>query len=262
MKVKLLIAALILCGVTMFTACGGGNKTDNNSEKPGTTQGSGGSDNSPGTSINTGQDMKWPSEFMGNLPEPKGKITAILKDDKSGTCTVAFSEMTLEDAKTYAAKIKELGYKDGLEVSDADGVIINGRTNEGYGMGFAYNSTAKEGTVWYSKNGSPASDLTDAAPWPKDFIKGVPELDGKIVDVVNDNNKSVTVHLEYVKKENFEAYVEQLKKNGYTVETDEIKNVDSIDFRAYNADREWVHAYLQIRENNNSATVEMEKASK
>lgn len=272
-KARLLIMTIIVIfAMIAMTACGTSSKTnDSNVKKTDQTQAGGNSDkndNSSSSSITTGEQLKWPEELMGNLPEPKGKITAVLKDTSQGQCTVAFSEMTKEDAKNYTAQIKEMGYKEDLEAADAESILMSGTAKDGSQVCFTYKIASKEGTVSYISKGSNsasaanAQDMTDAMPWPKDFIKGVPELAGKIVDVVNKNGTNTTVYLEYVNKADFEKYVNQLKENGYTVEGDETSSVESIDFRANNADGDYVHTYLSIDESGNKATVEMEKASK
>lgn len=269
----LIMTILVIFAMIAMTACGTSSKTnDSNVKKTDQAQTSGNSDkneNDNSGSITTGEQLKWPKELMGNLPEPKGKITVVLKDTSQGQCTVAFSEMAKEDAKNYTIKIKEIGYKEDLEATDAESIIMSGTAKDGSQVCFTYKIASKEGTVIYNSKGinsasdsNAPQDMTDAMPWPKDFIKGVPELTGKIVDVVNRNGNNTTVYLEYVNKADFEKYVDQLKENGYTVESDETSNVESIDFRANNADGDYVHAYLSINEGGNKATVEMEKASK
>lgn len=143
-------------------------------------------------------------------------------------------------------------------------LIQSGKAANGTTAVFTYKITAKEGTISYgpgnaSSQSGKAVDMNDAASWPENFIASVPELAGKIVDVVKDNNKQVTVSLEYVDKAIFEGYSKQLKQNGFTVDVDESTSVSTIDYRAYNAKGEWVNAYLNIIEGNNTATITMEK---
>ncbi|MFV0467261.1 MAG: hypothetical protein ACK5ML_14580 [Lachnospiraceae bacterium] len=102
-------------------------------------------------------------------------------------------------------------------------------------------------------------DMTDLTPWPTEYMNGIPELQGKIVDVVV-NEESVYVDLEYVEKSDFENYVEQLREGGYTVDVDETKESSSIDFRAYNENGDWVHAYWTAGEDQNAASIMLEKA--
>lgn len=271
LKLSILVAMLILAMIAM-SACGKDSKPNDASKKTDQTQtstNSNSNESSSGGTVSVGEKLTWPKALLGSLPEPKGKITAIIKDENKGQCTVAFAEMTKEDAKAYAAKIKEIGYTAELEAEDAEALIISGTSKEGSQVCFTYNITTKEGTIFYSSKAdnttsstdNTPSDMTDAMPWPKDFIKEIPELTGKIIDVSNNNDKKVSVYLEYVNKVDFEKYVKQLKENGFTVDSDENSNVDSIDFRAYNAAGDHVHAYLTISQGSNKATIDMEKAS-
>ncbi|MDF2686594.1 MAG: hypothetical protein K0S55_1776 [Clostridia bacterium] len=104
-----------------------------------------------------------------------------------------------------------------------------------------------------------AVDMTDAMPWPKDFINEVPELEGKISDVVNDNDIYITITVEYVEKSVFEAFTEQLKQAGFNVDIDKSTSTETIDFSAHNEKDEWIRAYLSLDDVNNYAVIEMSK---
>ncbi|AHF11299.1 MULTISPECIES: hypothetical protein [Dehalobacter] len=251
---------IIVCMAFMMTACGSGSKIDENSE----AQSQGNAAQSTNSDLDVGENLKWPTDSMGNLPGLKGKISAVLKDDSTGQCTVAFSEMAKEDAQAYIAEMKKRGYTGELSVADEESLIHSGKAANGSTAVFTYNVTAKEGTISFgtgdaSGQSATAVDMTDAASWPENYMEGVPELVGRIVDVVNDNNKSVTVSLEHVDKAIFEDYIKLLKLNGFTKDVDESTSVSSSDFRAYNAKGEWANACLNIVEGNNTATITMEK---
>lgn len=254
-------AMLIVCMAFMITACGSGSKADEDSA----VQNQGSVGQSTQGDLDLGENLKWPAESMGKLPEINGKITAVLKDDSTGQCTVAFAEMKKVDAEAYVAELKKLGLTGELDMADSESILHSGKAADGSTAVFAYNITSQEGTLSYGtgdasvQSADTAVDMNDAASWPEDFMESVPELAGKIVDVVNDNNKNVTVSLEYVDKAIFEGYIDLLKVNGFTKDVDESTSVSSIDFRAYNAKGEWVNAYLNIEEGNNTATITMEK---
>lgn len=241
-----------------------------------------------------GDDLKWPADKMGDLPEPKGKITAVMSDAATKGCSIAYSDMEFEDAKKYVEALKKQGYDNGMEAVDADGVIFGGKKADGAGVNFTYNKTGKDGVIAYTPGGgdkggntqaanttpapsqesnqeAPAGgtgnssqpptptpvDMTDAAPWPKDFIKGVPELEGKIVDVETFNDTEKKVHLEYVEKADAQKFVESLKNNGYTVDKNDASSVDSIYFAARNDKEDWVEFSW---EGSKIASVTMQKA--
>lgn len=106
-----------------------------------------------GVNYETGNDLKWPKESMGDLPEPKGKISAVLSDGTTKGGTVAYTGMSLEEAKAYAEKLKEMGYKDGLSISDMDMVSYSGKNSSGASVMFTYNISPKEGAIMYSPDG-------------------------------------------------------------------------------------------------------------
>lgn len=256
---KKLILTIFTLGLTLslvLTGCGGNsNKTEIK-----TSDGQ----------LTVGDNVKWPQENMGNLQAPNAKIVGVVKDTASQACIVAFSEMKEDDAVKYLVKLKDLGYKSIMEVNDTDGIIFSGKNANDVLVTFAYNKTATEGTVTYSINSSenkstniPQSsqatiDMTDVSPWPKNFISGVPELNGKIVNVSNSNDESVTIDLEYVEKTDFETLIKALKQNGYTVEADEDKDSYSYEYKAYNANGDWIDAYMKY--DNKTVMIDMEKA--
>jgi len=180
--------------------------------------------------------------------------------------------MSNENAIQYVAKLKELGYQSIMEVNDTDGVMFSGKNSSGVMVTFTYNNTAREGTISYLPNPSDGTepvdgsqinslsvDMADVSPWPQNFMSGIPEMKGKITNVLNQNDENVTIELEYVEKSDFEAYVSTLKQNGYTVDADETKDSYSYDYRAYNQNGDCVNISMSYEYE--KATVYMKKVA-
>lgn len=96
---------------------------------------------------------------MGDLPEPKGNISVILNADTGKGGTVAYNEMSLEDAKAYVEKLKELGYKDGMSISDTDMISYSGKNSRGDSVMFTYSISPKEGSIMFKSAGDDANVL-------------------------------------------------------------------------------------------------------
>jgi hypothetical protein len=107
-----------------------------------------------GVSYEAGKDLKWPKEAMGDLPEPKAKISAVINTDAGKGGSVTCTEMSLEDAKAYVEKLKELGYKDGMSISDMDLISYSGKNGSGASATFMYNISPKEGSIMYAPKGA------------------------------------------------------------------------------------------------------------
>lgn len=237
---SILLAAMLIFTFVLTGCSGSDDKKDKDKDKD---------TKSGDATIVAGDNVKWPGNKMGGIEKPDAKITAVVKDDKTGNYTVAFSDMSKDSAQQYIDKLKALGYKSIMEVNDTDGILYSGQNSEGVLATFTYNYTAKEGTVAYlpkpdgitnptgdsDPDSSSEIDMTDASPWPQDFLAGVPELNGKITNVSNQNDENISVDLEYVEKADFEAFISALKKNGYTVDADELKDTSSYEYTAYNA---------------------------
>ena len=258
-----MIAALLLSSCTSSKLLNQGGTTSQ-----GQTNGNADTGNTSPPDIAIGENMQWPSSQLGNLPQLNGKVTAVYKDNQSNSCIVSLSDCIIFDAAAYIAKLKSLGYVNGMDMSDGNGYLYYGTNSENNTATFTYTISTKEASITYTPGSgltavnatvSTTADMTDLAPWPSNFIKGVPELAGKITDVENSNNTLVTISLDYVAKADVEAYIQKLKQNGYTVDADETTSVNSIIYKAYNTDGEWVNVNFSVYSSGNTAYVEMEK---
>lgn len=150
--------AILFCAMMVLTACGGDKNTNSSEDSNTQQQSSGNTDNSGntgtvvtgdvnGSKIAVGDGIAWPTESMGNLPKPNGKAIAVVKDNSA--CTVAFAELSKEDATAYVLKIKALGYKSILESADTDGIMFSGVEESTASATFVYSYASKEGTILY-----------------------------------------------------------------------------------------------------------------
>ncbi|NLI93092.1 MAG: hypothetical protein GX434_13160 [Peptococcaceae bacterium] len=107
-----------------------------------------------GVSYQTGDDLKWSKEAMGNIPEPKAKISGVSNAQGEGG-SVTYSEMSLEEAKAYEEKLIDLGYtEDGRSVADNDMMGYSGKNSSGDSVIFTYNIGSKDGSIYYIPSGA------------------------------------------------------------------------------------------------------------
>jgi len=222
--------------------------------------------------VAAGENMPWPGSDLGGLPAPAAKVTAVLRDGTTKGVIVALAELSKENAAAYTAKLKELGYQAAMESADAQTSLFIGTNAAGDSVTFSYDLTTGEGGVTWApaaagQGTSPAeapessgpADMTDVSPWPRDFLPGVPELAGKITNVINSNNENVTVELEQVEKADFEAFVAALKQGGYTQDADEVTDAYNSEYTARSAAGDYVSAALRYEYK--TVSVYMEKAA-
>ncbi len=109
-----------------------------------------------GVSYQTGDDLKWPAEAMGNLPEPKAKINAVTNDDKSVEGgSVVYSEMSQEEAKAYVEKLIGLGYtEEKNNISGNENIGYSGKNSSGDAVVFTYSTSSKDGSIYYIPAGA------------------------------------------------------------------------------------------------------------
>lgn len=103
-----------------------------------------------GETYEAGENLDWPKDAMGELPEPKAKVTFVMKDDANMGCTVTVEEFSVKDAEKYLEMLKEKGFKEGMNISDEDGIMFTGKKDDGSVVNFIYNPDSKDGTIAYS----------------------------------------------------------------------------------------------------------------
>ncbi len=162
MRNRMRILALLLFAVFMVGLLGCGSIEDKIAEKAtekiveGATGAQVDIDNGgvkvegEGGSFEAGENLDWPQDAMGDLPEPNATVTGVIKGGEE-SCTVAFSGMAVDDAKDYMAALTEMGFKNGMNLADQESLMLTGARDDGSNVSFIYNITAKEGTIAYGK---------------------------------------------------------------------------------------------------------------
>ena len=264
MKSKKIAIALAVLSLSLLCACGNNNKESSESKISISN-----SDVSAEAVTGEGQTLEWPKELKDVIDSPDGKITYVAKDNVGGGYSVAFSEMELDTAKKFVSDLKAKGYKASMDVEDADGVYFLGQDASNNSVTFSYNLTAKEAAFVYMPKSATITDesgdnttsahtaadvtgipddadMTDLMPWVPNFISGVPELNGKIYNTINDGDTYLTVYFDYVKKEDVTEYIKTLKANGYTTDVQETTDIDRMYFCAFNDKGECVEVSYDI----------------
>ncbi len=272
------LALTLSLALTSLTGCGILGKPSASGSVAASGQNiSGTSGTSNGGAVNptvSGDAAAWPKEKMGDLVRPNAPITAVVSDDVNASYIVAFADMSKEDAEKYVENLKTQGYTAITELTDAQGILFVGQNAAGSQVTFAYDFAEKDGSVTYvsasgnpgastpnpgNSTGNPASvDMTDVSPWPASFLADIPELAGKITNVLNQNDDSVTVDLEYVEKKDFETFVAALK-TAYADSPDETKDSYTYDYTGYNANGDYVSVSMNYEQK--TASVYLEKST-
>ncbi len=221
-------------------------------------------------SITAGDNMEWPGEAMGNLPVPNGTVTFVMND--STYCSVEVSDIAEDDAQAYWDALIALGYTDGLQAVDESSMTFNCVDEAGASASFLYDYEANTAIITYmpadantdvsgdgqsggdhdqsdsageTPDDSTASDvsddtaadseidMTDAVPWPSDFMGGIPELEGKITAVLSAGSYQKDIEMAYVEEEDARAFIGSLKACGYDVDSSVSEYEGFIEYYAY-----------------------------
>ncbi len=206
-------------------------------------------------STQIGENLKWPKDKMGKLPELKANISMVMDDANSQFVMVTFEDLNGKDATKYIEAIKALGYVATYETTTSDLVSFSGNHEDGTMVTLMY-SNAGDGSISYGKNQSGNDivntpdepsveskeevDMTDAATWPSDFFVGIPELEGKITAINSNGSNEKYIDLQYVERQDAIDFIELLKNSEYKVDTTESTSTDSIEYYAYNEKGDYI----------------------
>jgi len=110
-------------------------------------------DDEDSTAITTSDSkgMDWPGDDMGNMPKIDEKITGVWSSE--GTCTISYEGMERKTADDYIDSLKKLGYKDGFEGEDDNGLSFIKADEDGNTAWFTYNPDGT-GSVMYTEAAS------------------------------------------------------------------------------------------------------------
>lgn len=106
-----------------------------------------------GKSVESGENLPWPKEAMGDLPKPEGKITIVLKDEKAKSCTVTIAELEPDDATKYINMLKEMCIDERTLLDELGLTFFGGNTDKGASIHFQYSPDDKEGLIAYYLEG-------------------------------------------------------------------------------------------------------------
>jgi len=272
-KTNIILILLIVIVVTLLTGCKKKLEEKVTEKIIESTTGADVDINKDTTTIKTdqgttqmGTNIKWPKDKVGNLKELRANIT-MFSEDKDNTITyITFDGLKKDDANKYIESIKDLGYKSLFETTSADGFVYSGNNEDGSEVVFSFYNDGT-GSLSYSEDqfmfvdnpyDSDSSDdslftgdaitedttedidMTDDVPWPSDFFKEIPELDGKITGVSSSGETEKDIYLEYVKKEDALDYFKKIKAAGFTESPTESISSDYIDYQASNSSEDYI----------------------
>ncbi len=204
-----------------------------------------------------GENLKWPKDIMGNLPELKANITMVVEDKESTIGMIYFDDLEVKNAEKYLEAIIKLNYESVFETTNDEGFMYSGKNEEGAEVVFSYYNEGT-GSLSYSDKefmfqdnpydgdftGDPSPsedvDMTDDVPWPKDFFKDIPEIEGKIVSVSSDSPQDKYVYMEYVTKEVAFDYMEKLKDSGFVDTPSDSISGDYLNYQAGNENGDYI----------------------
>jgi hypothetical protein len=102
-----------------------------------------------GGSMQTGEDLDWPKEAMGELPEPKAKVTFMMLNDENKGGSVTLTDFDEDKAKKYVEDLKDLGFTEVMNMADAESIVFVGTSDKGEQINFSYDIESKEGVIIY-----------------------------------------------------------------------------------------------------------------
>ena len=205
-------------------------------------------------SYKVGENIDWPGDKMNPLPEPNAKVISVSEQEDDESTIVMVHFPSKKESLDYYEQVKTLGFVEG-SVTESEGYF----SYMGYGTDNSQVVVSSQGlddelTLGiitmikdsdYAKEffkkveeGEPVQDLTgedltDEVPWPKSDMGKVPELPGKIIDVIKSRDE-INIEFEFVKKEDVFTFIEAIKKLGFDANASEVISPDNILYMSRN----------------------------
>lgn len=103
--------------------------------------------------LNDDSIAEWPSDEMGNLPDPGCELVLFSTEgtDNNAVSTVEFANMTELEAKMYVITLKELGFRPETDSSGGEKILFKGFDDNGRGVVFDYSVMYENGVISYGK---------------------------------------------------------------------------------------------------------------
>ncbi|NLY35794.1 MAG: hypothetical protein GX046_01015 [Tissierellia bacterium] len=233
----LLIFTLITVGCTQkIEEKIGGKIVEKIAEK--TTDGNVQIDTKDGVSITTdggtmqsGENLKWPGESMGSLPEPKATIISILQLEEENSTMVILSFEKDNGGADYMEKIADLGYIQRMLTKSDESVMYLGVKDDNTALMFNYDPTDLQGSITLMRDDDNAKtffetevkeetqeplavDMSQSMKWPKESMDNIPELKAQISSI-SLNTDSVSIGYKNIGLKDITAYIEEIKALGF-----------------------------------------------
>ena len=189
-------------------------------------------------SMEMGENLDWPKDSMGSLPEPKATIVSIteLKEENSTSLILSFNKK--DGGADYMDKLIDLGYIQTSIVKSEMGNIYTGVKDDNSVVMLSYQTDEEQGSLMYMRDNDIAKehfaredeeedeelykiDPETSMDWPEDSMDDIPELKAQITSVSRDQNR-VSIGYESVREEDISEYVEKIKKLGFVLHSNEI----------------------------------------
>jgi hypothetical protein len=103
-----------------------------------------------GGAMEVGEDLSWPKEAMGDMPELKGKVTFIMRGEENKGATVTVSDVKPDIAKEYISILEGMCSEGGIVSEDSEYVVYSGKTDKGASIIFQYSQSDMEAVITYS----------------------------------------------------------------------------------------------------------------
>lgn len=167
---------------------------------------------STGSTEETSASLVWPTEAMGQLPAPDGKISAVTRDTDSRSVTVLLESMNRDQAEAYLLTTTAAGYEL-LEKTEGDGTLMAQLGSSTGQISFLYFLDDEACSLTFFTLTDPVATppVDPAAAWPETWT-GLPVLQGEISEILVYDERDAIVYFSEVDPAVADDYVRQLSE--------------------------------------------------
>lgn len=203
--------------------------------------------------LKVGEDLEWPKESMGSLPEPDASIMSIadLQEDDSTTVILEFNEK--DGGDDYMQKLQDQGYIQQSFTKSEMGTMYMAAKDDNTLVALSYDGVENTGSIMFNRDDDSAKDffenkmneeadeepieinMAESMDWPKDAMDNIPPIKAQITSVSQDSNR-VSIGFKGLAEKDMASYIDEIKSLGFDLKVTEMIMDDFFNYSASNKD--------------------------
>lgn len=200
-------------------------------------------------SLTTGENLEWPKESMGSLPEPDATFLSItdLKEEDATSVILTFDKN--DGGSDYMEELIDLGYVQRSFTKTETNIMYMAVKEDNTSIILNYDTVEGNGSITLSRNNDSAKEffenemtedeqpveinMDESMDWPKDSMDNIPPINALITSVSQDSNR-VSIGFKGIAEQDMISYIDEIQSLGFDAKVTEMVMDDLLTYTASN----------------------------